>query len=993
MSVTSTDSVISMTPWNMDSKNQVQNQKHIGGAPTGTVTLVFTDIEGSSSLWENYGEDFAPVLNLHQEIFRRAIALFNGYEVKTEGDAFMVAFAKPLEAVRFCMTVQSQLERAPWPHRLLGDQSYESRNQCSAPIRGLRVRMGAHTGPVSTHRDPTTGRMDYFGPSVNRAARVSDAAHGGQLLLSRATWGLVKDELQATKTKSFGEFQLKGMRNKEELIQIVSPELEERDFAGVRTKQAEQTNLASRLNDFVGRSDEQETIVGALQNTRGFVTLLGAGGTGKTRLSQEIGKQTLGLWPGGVWFVDLSEAHTADAMYNEIAKTFRAHVYAGEENQAIGEAIRAKGECLIILDNVEQLIDCLSSNLHDWMKYAGQARFLLTSRERVKIEGEHVCYLQPLPKEDAVELFVRRARRVRPGFELNDTNRLAIESIVEKLDCVSLAIELAAARIRVMSPANIAERLGQRFKFLQSPQQEVSERQATLSGVIDWSWKLLSPWEKMALAQCSIFAGTFTLEAAEEMIDVSAWPEAPWSLDIFQDLQDKSLIFMERSSTGDNRFFMFESVRLFALNKLSEEGAIVDASNVSQTDDRAFNDVARRFVAYFSRYGQQEWLDGLNQNESEIRVQRLADETANLVTALNRAIVSGHLEMATKTFMATAQVLNMKGDPEQVIELAQLILRQSSLNPKSRMRVQLTRSIALRLSGQIGRAAIAATWLLAVAEESGESRLYADCLVEAAQLRIEEGQQEVAESYLETARRIYTTIGSINGCARVQTLLGQALIQHGEYKNAAITLQRALYAHRDNSNRMGEADVVLQMGVLATREKRYAQTHAYLDQAEELYDLANHRQGKMATLFARGELHFEEERRDSAIDILEEALRYATELKAPHWEASILGTMGAVYLSKRNLSAARTHLERAESILHLSNTPHRFALVLAYKGELDRLTGESTKAWHSLNDAAIMSGAFGTLPNTNVSRVVHRLHGALSGQGDDDPTVEVSAIF
>jgi len=982
-----------MTPWNTESDAQSQSQTHIGAAPTGTVTLVFTDIEGSSALWENYGEDFAPVLNLHQEIFRRSIALFNGYEVKTEGDAFMVAFAKPHQAVRFCMSVQTQLERAPWPHRLLGDQTYETRNQCLAPIRGLRVRMGAHTGPVSTHRDPTTGRMDYFGPSVNRAARVSDAAHGGQVILSRATWGLVKDELQEAKTRSFGEFQLKGMRNKEELIQVLPLELAERDFEGVRTKQVEQTNLSGRLNDFIGRDAEQDHIIDALQSTQGFVTLLGAGGTGKTRLSQEIGKQTLGLWPGGVWFVDLSESHTASDMYKKIAQTFRTNVYAGEENQIIGDAIRGKGECLVILDNVEQLVDSLASNMHRWMKHAQGARFLLTSRERVKIEGEHICYLQPLPKEDAVLLFERRAKRFRPGFEITDQNRAAVESIVEKLDCVSLAVELAAARIRVMSPAKIAERLGQRFKFLQNPQQEVSERQATLSGVIDWSWKLLSPWEKMALAQCSIFAGTFTLEAAEEMIDVSAWPEAPWSLDIFQELQDKSLIFMERSSTGDNRFFMFESVRLFAMNKLAETGAIVDAQGISQTDERAFNDLARRFVTYFSRYGQEEWLERLNHNESEIKLLRLADEMANLVTALNRAIVSEHLDLATKTFMAAAQVQKTQGNPEQIIELAQLILRQPCLSPMNRLRVQLARIEALRLTGQVSRASIAASWLLALAEESGEPKLYANCLIEAARLRMEEGQQKVAEAYLERARRIFANIGSPEGCARVLTMLGEALIQHGEYQSASANLQRALYTHRENSNRMGQADVILQMAILATREKRYAQTHAYLDQAEELYELANHRQGKMAALFARGELYYEEERRESAQEILEEALRYAKELKAPHWEASILGTLGAVYLSNKDLSGARHRLEKAEHILQYINTPHRFALVLAYKGELNRLTGECSKAWHSLNDAAVMSGALGVIPKTNVSRAVHKLHGALSGQGDNDPTVEVTAIF
>ena len=544
------------------------------------------------------------------------------------------------------------------------------------------------------------------------------------------------------------------------------------------------------------------------------------------------------------------------------------------------------------------------------------------------------------PKEDAIALFEKRAQKFRPGFEINDSNRDDVATIVERLDCVSLAIELAAARIRVMSPAHIAERLGQRFKFLQSPQQEVSERQATLSGVIDWSWKLLAPWEQMALAQCSIFAGSFTLEAAEEIIDVSAWPEAPWSLDIFQDLQDKSLIFMERSPTGDNRFFLFESVRLFAMSKLGQPGAIKDADNISQTDERAFNVVARRFVTYFSRFGQDEWLDRLNHNEAEIKVQRLAEESCNLVTALNRAIVSGHLEMATRTFMAAAQVLKLQGHPDQVIELAQLILRQNGLHPNGRLRIQMVRAEALRLTGQINRASIATTWILAVAEECNQPKVYADCLVEAAHLRIEEGLQEVAERYLETARKIYSAIGSPRGCAKVLTLLGAALTQHGEYQSAAATLQRALYTQKENANRMGEADVALQMGILATREKRYAQTHAYLDQAEELYDLAGDQQGKMATLFARGELYQEEERRESAIEVLGEALRYAVELKAPHWEASILGTMGAMCCRSRPEFGARPAGRLANSSLSTRRTASPGSGV---QSELDVTLGESSR--------------------------------------------------
>jgi class 3 adenylate cyclase len=304
-----------LTPWNYSAGEFASHDDHRGAAPTGTVTLVFTDIEGSSALWERYGEDFAPVLNMHQEIFRRGIAKFSGYEVKTEGDAFMVAFSQPAKAAEFCMDIQHQLDRAPWPQRLIGDTVYQNLSHCSSPIRGLRVRMGIHTGPVSSHRDPTTGRMDYFGPSVNRAARVSDAAHGGQILLSRATWGLIKHELTSIECQSFGEFQLKGMREREELIQLNLRTHAPRNFPGTRTSQGKQTNLATRLNDFVGRGQEQETVINSLQNTDGFVTLLGAGGIGKTRLSQEIGRQTLGLWTGGVWFVDLSKAHSSEEMY------------------------------------------------------------------------------------------------------------------------------------------------------------------------------------------------------------------------------------------------------------------------------------------------------------------------------------------------------------------------------------------------------------------------------------------------------------------------------------------------------------------------------------------------------------------------------------------------------------------------------------------------------------------------------------------------------
>lgn len=993
MSATNNVSGASLSPWTYSAGDFEPQDKRRGAAPTGTVTLVFTDIEGSSALWERHREDFGPVLNLHQEIFRECIAKFGGYEVKTEGDAFMIAFSQPVKAAQFCMSVQHQLERAPWPHRLIRDTTYQGLSHCDTPVRGLRVRMGIHTGPVSSHRDPTTGRMDYFGPSVNRAARVSDAAHGGQILLSRATWGLVKHELTEIKNESLGEFQLKGMREREELIQLSSSAHSSRCFPGARTVQREQTNLATRLNEFVGRGEEQDGVIDALQETEGFVTLLGAGGIGKTRLAQEIGRQTLGLWPGGVWFADLSTVENTEEMHEQLGKTIGARTHNGDHKKAICEALKMKGECLIILDNVEQLVEGLAASMKFWMHQAPRARFLLTSRERLKIEGEHAYFLKPLSKRDAIDLFVRRAKKCRTGFELNSGNRSDIEDIVEKLDCVSLAIELAAARIRVMSPGRILSRLNERFEFLQNPQQEISERQATLGGVIDWSWKLLEPWEKMALAQCSIFTGSFTLEAGEAVVDVASWSRAPWFLDIFQALQDKSLIFMEKSVNGENRFFMFESVRLFALSKLGTPNAICDDDGISQTDNRAFNVVARRFVNHYGQFGSQQWLSQLSQPEAELKLQRLADDTDNLMTAMNRALVDGNQEMACSNFFAAANVLKTKGQAEQVMELAQLILRQPRIDPINRLRVQIIRASTLRITGQMHRANIATNWILAAAETCEEPRWYAEALLEAAQLRIEEGKQEIAESYLELAEKIFITLNLPLEAARALTLLGKALIQHGEHKLASVTLERSLYITREHANRLGEASTLLQMGILHMRQKRYVQTRPYIDQAQDIFELAGHLPGKMKCLFSRGELYYEERRIDLALTALDEALEIAKILQSPQWEASILGLMGAASLMMKDLSGARAKLERAQAILEPLNTPHRYTFVLAYRGELDRLTGESSKAWHSLDEAAIQSGVFGTIPTTPVSQAVHRLHGALSGQSDSDPTVEVRAIF
>ena len=564
-------------------------------APAGTVTLVFTDVQGSTRLWERCGAGMRGALEVHDRVLRELLAGNSGYEVKTQGDSFMVAFPSVLDALRWCLDAQEALLHAPWPEDLLSQPEAAEEAGPHGPLfRGLRVRMGIHVGEPDRRTDERTGRVDYVGRMVNAAARVAAAGHGGQVLVSGVAWAeaaLAAESLGRPAVRPLGAFRLKGIDDAVALVEVLPASLADRRFGAPRVPRERQGNMPVAQQGLVGRGEELDTLRMWFDEGARLVTLLGPGGIGKTRLATHFGGLMLesGAWEGGIWLCELADAQTADALCHAVAQALgialRRDGDPTEPVERLGRALSDCGDVLVILDNLEQVVQHVPATLGRWMALAPRARFLTTSREAMRLPGERLLDLTPLAvpaegesrleeisRSDAVRLFVQRTREARGSFELTAEDAPQVAEVVRQLDGIALAIELAAARTAVLSVAQLRERLSRRFELLRGGRRDASARQATLRGAIDWSWNLLESAERTALARCSVFRGGFTLEAAEAVLALP--PDAPDVLDVLQSLRSKSLlrVLETEGPRGELRLGQYESIRQYAAQKLPEVG-------------------------------------------------------------------------------------------------------------------------------------------------------------------------------------------------------------------------------------------------------------------------------------------------------------------------------------------------------------------------------------------------------------------------------------
>jgi predicted ATPase/class 3 adenylate cyclase len=692
--------------------------------PTGTVTFLFTDVEGSSRLWEAFPDAMQDALARHDEVVRAAIEAHNGHVVKTTGDGFHAVFA----------TARDALEAAIDAQLALADESWSD----TGP---LRVRMGLHTGETEL-RDG-----DYYGGAANRAARLMSVAHGGQVVVSLTTEELVRDG--GYEFVDLGEHRLRDLTRAERVFQLSHVGLAS-EFPPLRSLDAYPGNLPLQLTSFVGREVELQTIAKAFESTR-LVTLTGVGGVGKSRLAMQGAAEVLPRFPDGAWFCELASANDDDAMSQVVSSTLGVNPRPGATLEgSIVEFLGAK-RLLVVLDNCEHLLGAAARLASSILRGCPGVCVLATSREGLAVEGERNVTLPSLPlpdtadragaveTSDAVRLFVDRALDAGSGFAVDDATLAGVAEICRRLDGIPLAIELAAARTVAMSPGEIAARLDERFRLLTGGRRTAVERHQTLRATVDWSYSLLAARERTVFDRLGVFAGSFDAPAAEAIVageGIESWDV----LDALVDLVAKSMVVAERTSDG-TRYQLNETMRAYARERLDDAGD-------SDTWRRRH---AEHYAAFAEAAG-----PGLVSAEEFMWRPRIRHELDNIRAAvtwsLDRTVAQDH-GYALRIIAALAYLANQDRPSgvgtwaERAVELAQ------TAEPVYRGPTLAAAAESLRGQGDLDQARALATDALrdGIPAESPETIMAYEVLtvVDATRGEIELAYQEIRDAVAE----------------------------------------------------------------------------------------------------------------------------------------------------------------------------------------------------------------------------------------------------
>jgi predicted ATPase/class 3 adenylate cyclase len=588
--------------------------------PTGTVAFLFTDIEGSTTLAQTHAGDVWPaLLARHRELIRAAVAAFDGVEVATEGDGFFVAFSRTSDAVAAAVEAQRMLAAEPWP----------------ADAR-VRVRMGIHTGD---------GRLDsdgsYVGADVHRAARVAAAGHGGQVLLSEATSTLLGDGLPTgVALRGLGEHRLKDLRP-ERICQLVIDGLQA-DFPPIRSLDRRPNNLPTQLTSFVGREKELAEAARLLETTR-LLTLTGPGGTGKTRLSLQLAADVSERYADGIWFVPLEPVRDPALIATTVLTTLGLVESGGRPARDILVDWLEPKQALLVLDNFEQVIEG-APVVADLLRGAPRLAAIVTSRAPLRVSGEQEYPVPGLPaprdvlaltelekmnlpegdrrldaasatQYEAVRLFIARAVAVRPDFRVTNDNAPAVAGIAARLHGMPLAIELAAARVKLLAPDAILERLEHQLGVLAAGSRDLPERQQTLRGAIAWSHDLLDAGQRRLFARLSVFVAGCELDSAEAICGPAGELDGVDVLDGLMALADQSLVRAEEFD-GETRFRMLDTIREFAAERLAESG---EADEIARRHSATYLALVESLTARLSGEDQRRWLGRLERDHDNIR--------------------------------------------------------------------------------------------------------------------------------------------------------------------------------------------------------------------------------------------------------------------------------------------------------------------------------------------------------------------------------------
>ena len=846
--------------------------------PTGTVTLLFSDVEGSTRHLLNLGERYEQALADHRQLLREAFARVGGREVNTQGDSFLVAFRRARDAVAAAVEGQRSLDAHSWPED-----------------RPLRVRMGIHTGEPAVRED------DYVGLDVHRVARISAAAHGGQVLVSDATRRLLGDEpLPDVHLRDLGEHLLKDLPAPERLFSLQAPQLHA-EFPPPRSLDA--TALPVKASSLVGRAREVETLLELIaRDDVRLVTCTGAGGIGKTRLALQVAAGAAPTFRNGVVLVALAPVTEAVSVLPTVAASLGVRPAGRQLLEDDLVAHLAGRSMLLVLDNFEQ-VSAAAPDIAGILERAPEVKALTTSRAALRVSGEHEFPVPPLPNEDAVALFAERANAVRPEFVLTPSGVPAAAEICYRLDGLPLAIELAAARTKLLGLDELLARLTRSLDVLGEGPRDLPARQRTLRATLDWSWDLLGADEQRLFGELAVFVGGATIEAIEA---VCLCDDA---LRLVEALVDNSLLQRVEGST-ETRVALLETVRQYALERLEQRG---DADEIRSRHARWFADLADRAEPELTGERQAEWI------------HRLAGDHDNLHAALDFLLASGEVEQALRTGNALMRYWRARGHAVEARRWLDAALdRADGVDPRVRAGALWTAGRLAMAQSDLAAAEpryIEAKKLYAsLGHGRGESATGADLGMIAFRRGELDRAEALCQESLELARRIdddraasfaLTNLASVVSArgdhARARSLheeslelrrrLGDPLLIANSAHNLSLDalaerdLERAraaaaecLTISRELGNLMHNAGALYCLGKAAVLESDWATADRYLRDALELYDRLHEHGGISDCLKALAEVAAAEGRPERAARIwgAVEAQRDGLDIGVPH---------------------------------------------------------------------------------------------------------------
>ena len=816
---------------------------------TRTVSLVFTDMVGSTRLLQAMGDAYPALLADHHRMVADAAARHGGTQVDAAGDGLFLSFPTVRGALLACIDVQRVMAAHPWP-----------------PDATVEVRIGLHTG------EPVQADARYVGIDVHRASRISAAGHGGQILVSEAARALLGPTLpDGVSLLDLGDHHLKDLAEPERLYQVVADGLRS-DFPPVRSLDNLPNNLPRQLSTFIGRAHEMASAEERLAEAR-LLTLTGTGGVGKTRLALEIGAHLVTSFPDGVWFVELASLTDGDLVDDAVATALRVKQRPNTEIiDALDDEIGER-HLLVILDNCEHLIEPVVALVDELLHRCPSLKVLATSREALGIPGEGLVPvssmtlppldatardLDVLAQCDAVRLFVDRARAAAPTFVLSAANAESVAQICRRLDGIPLAVELAAARVRSLPPAQIAARLDDRFRLLTGGSRTALPRHRTLRAAMDWSFELLGPPEQAILPRLAVFAGSFSLEAAEAVVSDTDVPSED-VLDLLGRLVDRSLLLAE-DREGEARYRMLETIRDYAQERLAESGEA--AARHARHRDWCVDLVERARPEFFS---------GAVQAES---ITRLAADHDNLRAALSWTHEDPDGADAELALVSGLwRFWELRGDFEEGSAWLERALERVGDHVSHRRAGALTgagvlaahrgnlaqaaafHEASLQLNRQLGGAigiASACSNLANIAIARNDldraRELYAESIelsrphdphgtaftmVNLADLTARGGDEAEADRLFAECIDLFERVGDEWGFAHASTRLASAARRRGDLETARRRFADALAIHRRTGDRHAEArvlanvaDVAADLGDLADAEALYQQSLA-----------------------------------------------------------------------------------------------------------------------------------------------------------------------